>query len=285
MLTYTMDVESRSVWLRCTPAAEEREEPYICTEAGTFYARERFQTARSSKGSYIVFYTLGGAGIVRQGGQEVLLGRGQALLMDCRDPQSYGTAPGHRHWYHMWAHVDGRGVRSLGEALGLPALRPVQLDPDLAKPPLVVLESCLGNDDGTRPVRAGLAVHELLANMALRSKTGAPAGERSGVETARAFLERSFDRPVTVEDAAAASSLSTSQLIRQFRKQLGTTPHAYLLRYRITRAKELLAETAMPVGEVSRRTGFASESNFSYRFSRIVGQSPSAYRASAPGKV
>lgn len=282
MLRYTMDVEERSSWLRCTPSAEERAGSFYCTEAGTFYARERFRTERSSKASHIVFYTLGGEGVISQGDQRVVLRRGQALLMDCRQPQSYGTAPGRHHWYHSWAHIDGGGVQALGKLLGLPALTPIEMDPQRARQCFESLESCIPNEDGTRPIRAGLAVHQLLATMALCERKELLSDERRGVDEARAFLEANYDRPINVGDAATAASLSTSQLIRQFKAHFGTTPHAYLLGYRITRAKELLTGTTLSVAEISRRVGFSSESNFSYRFGKMVGQSPSMYRASAP---
>ena len=65
MLTYTMDVEDRSRWIISTPSAAEEAQPFYCSEVGDFYARGSFATARSDKNSHIVFYTLGGAGVVR----------------------------------------------------------------------------------------------------------------------------------------------------------------------------------------------------------------------------
>ena len=84
---------------------------------------------------------------------------------------------------------------------------------------------------------------------------------------------------------AAIAAISPSHLIRLFKKQLDTTPHDYLLRRRITRAKELLAETTLTSATIAAQVGFNSESNFSYRFSKMVGQSPRAYRQSTPELV
>lgn len=282
MLSYTMDVERRSTWLRSTPSEQERRQPFFCSEAGAFYARNRFTTERSRKDSHIIFYTLGGAGHIEQGGQTVRLTKGQALLMDCRTPQRYGTDPDRHHWYHLWVHVDGVGVRALGELLGLPALRPVDLDLHDVRPQFDRIFENLVDEGAHHEVEVGLAVHELLARMALALGKAAPEQESGAVDQARAYIEDHFAEQVSVEDLAQEVSLSTSQLIRLFKRQLGTTPHSYLLRHRITRAKELLAETSLPVSEIARAVGFASDSNFSYRFGQMVGQSPSSYRASAP---
>lgn len=282
MLTYTMDVEKRSTWLRSTPSELERRQPFFCTEAGAFYARERFTTERSSKDSYLVFYTLGGVGRIEQGGQRVDLAKGQVLLMDCREPQRYGTAPEHHHWYHLWTHVDGAGVTALGEQLGLPRLRPVELSLHDVRPQFDVIFENLA-DEGTRQeVLVGLAVHQLLASMVLALGKLAQSENSDAVDQARAYIETHYAEPLTVDDLSREASISTSQLIRLFRRQLGTTPHSYLTRYRITRAKELLAETSLPVADIARTVGFSSDSNFSYRFGQVVGQSPSAYRASTP---
>lgn len=282
MLTYTMDVERRSTWLRSTPSELERRQPFFCTEAGAFYARERFTTERSRKDSYLVFYTLGGMGRVEQDGQQVDLGKGQALLMDCRTPQRYGTGPDRHHWYHLWAHVDGAGVTALGEHLGLPRLTPVDLDLHEVRPQFDAIFENLADEGRRQEVLVGLAVHELLAAMVVALGKAGAATQSDAVGEARAYIERHYSEPLTVDDVAREVSLSPSQLIRLFRRDLGTTPHSYLMRYRITRAKELLAETTMPVGEIARATGFSSASNFSYRFGQMAGQSPSAYRASTP---
>lgn len=128
MLTYNMDVTPESVWKRTTPSEAELAQPYYCTEAGVFYAQQHFSTARTDKESYILFYTLRGAGLIEQGESHVVLSTGQALLLNCRTPQSYCTAPGQSCWHHYWVHLDGAGVAAM-EPLLLPGkkLTPVQL--------------------------------------------------------------------------------------------------------------------------------------------------------------
>ena len=73
MLTYNMDVTPESVWKRTTPSEAELAQPYYCTEAGVFYAQQHFSTARTDKESYILFYTLRGAGLIEQGESHVVL--------------------------------------------------------------------------------------------------------------------------------------------------------------------------------------------------------------------
>ncbi|MGN0286937.1 MAG: helix-turn-helix domain-containing protein [Atopobiaceae bacterium] len=280
MLSYTMDVEKRSTWLRATPTAEQRQQGFYCTEAGAFYARSHFSTERSHKDAFIVFYTLGGEGLIQQGDTEVRLMRGQGLIMDCRTPQRYGTSPSRHHWYHLWTHVDGAGVRALADRMGL--MKPISLPLADVRPAFDNIFADLAVESPLRDVRIGFAVHMLLAAMTLAGAQAIPTGDSSAVQLAQSFVEAHYAEPISVDDMAHEAGLSTSQLSRLFRQQLKTTPHSYLTRYRITRAKELLAETTMPIATIARQTGFASASNFSYRFGQEVGQSPNAYRSSVP---
>ncbi len=282
MLTYTMDIEKRSTWFRSTPSETGRSLPFFCTEAGTFYARERFVTERSHKDAYLVFYTLGGAGIIEQEGQSVTLGQNQALLMDCRTPQRYVTDPVRHHWYHLWAHVNGAGADAISQAMGLPKLQPVSLPLADVKPIFETIFENMKKEGYIESLTTSLAVDRLLTSIALAPDSRGSFVEFDAVSVARRYMEEHYAEDLHVDDVAREAAISTSQLIRLFKRQLGTTPHSYLLRYRITQAKELLAETTIPVATIARQVGFASESNFSYRFDEMCGQSPSAYRAGAP---
>lgn len=282
MLTYTMDIEKRSTWFRSTPSEIGRSLPFFCTEAGTFYARERFVTERSHKDAYLVFYTLGGAGIIEQGGQSVTLGQNQALLMDCRAPQRYVTDPVRHHWYHLWAHVNGAGADAISQAMGLPKLQPVSLPLADVRPIFETIFENMKKEGYIESLTTSLAVDKLLTSIALAPDSRGSFVEFDAVSVARRYMEEHYAEDLHVDDVAREAAISTSQLIRLFKRQLGTTPHSYLLRYRITQAKELLAETTLPVATIARQVGFASESNFSYRFGEMCGQSPSAYRAGAP---
>ena len=257
MLTYTMDIEKRSTWFRSTPSETGRSLPFFCTEAGTFYARERFVTERSYKDAYLVFYTLGGAGIIEQGGQSVTLGQNQALLMDCRAPQRYAIDPVRHHWYHLWAHVNGAGADAISQAMELPKLQPVSLPLADVKPIFETIFENMKKEGYIESLTTSLAVDKLLTSIALAPDSRGSFVEFDAVSVARRYMEEHYAEDLHVDDVAREAAISTSQLIRLFKRQLGTTPHSYLLRYRITQAKELLAETTLPVATIARQVGFA----------------------------
>lgn len=283
MLTYNMDVEPRSRWLRTTPGPAALAQPYYCTEAGLFYGREHFATARTDKESYMLFYTVAGAGLVEQGDSRVLLEPGQALLMNCRAPQSYCTAPGRDCWHHYWAHVDGAGVAAMAPLLNAGQhLTPVLLPGLDLQGSFGVILSSVKTPGTDSLLAAGLAIHTLLTTMARQQLcAGGAASNRELVEHAAAEIRASYAAPLCLDALMQSAHVSKSYFLRLFRQYMGTTPYNYLLCYRITQAKELLVLTDLPIGAIAAKVGFGDESNFSTRFSAMAGQSPLQYRKSA----
>ena len=164
MLTYNMDVTPESLWKRTTPSEAELTQPYYCTEAGVFYAQQHFSTARTDKESYLLFYTLRGAGLIEQGESHVELRTGQALLLNCRTPQSYCTAPGQSCWHHYWVHLDGAGVAAM-EPLLLPGkkLTPVQLTGVKIQEFFETVLAQMERSTVDSMMQIGLALHGMLA--------------------------------------------------------------------------------------------------------------------------
>ena len=99
----------------------------------------------------------------------------------------------------------------------------------------------------------------------------------------RDTMDRAFTQPLDVPALARVAHISPAHFSRQFRATFGETPHRYLQRRRVERAMELLRETELPVSEICLAVGFSSLGTFSRTFHRIVGESPSAYRARFAG--
>ena len=73
--------------------------------------------------------------------------------------------------------------------------------------------------------------------------------------------------------------MSPGHFSRSFRTAFGETPYSYLMTRRIERAKALLRRGDLTVTEVCMAVGCTSLGSFSSRFTELVGESPSAYRA------
>ena len=92
-------------------------------------------------------------------------------------------------------------------------------------------------------------------------------------------MDREFDRPLDVPALARSAAMSTGHFSRSFRAAFGETPYSYLMTRRVERAKALLRRGDLSVTEVCFEVGCTSLGSFSSRFTELVGESPSAYRA------
>jgi AraC-like DNA-binding protein len=95
---------------------------------------------------------------------------------------------------------------------------------------------------------------------------------------ARDLIDRAHAEPLDVPTMAKAALMSPAHFSRRFRAAYGETPYAYLMTRRIERAQELLRK-GMSVTDACVTVGCTSLGSFSSRFTEIVGETPSQYRA------
>jgi AraC-like DNA-binding protein len=96
---------------------------------------------------------------------------------------------------------------------------------------------------------------------------------------ARDLIDREYARPLMVGELARTALMSNAHFSRQFRAAYGETPYSYLMTRRIERAQALLRHDGMTVTEACFAVGCTSLGSFSARFTELVGETPTAYRA------
>lgn len=96
---------------------------------------------------------------------------------------------------------------------------------------------------------------------------------------ARDRMDREYAEPLDVPALARDALMSPGHFSRSFRAAYGDTPYSYLMTRRIERAKALLRRGDLSVTEVCFAVGCTSLGSFSTRFTELVGESPSSYRA------
>jgi len=108
--------------------------------------------------------------------------------------------------------------------------------------------------------------------------TPAELADLGHLRRARDLMDRDHAQPLDVPAVARAALMSPAHFSRRFRAAYGETPYAYLMTRRIERAKALLRQGAS-VTDTCVAVGCTSLGSFSSRFTEVVGQTPSQYRA------
>ena len=97
----------------------------------------------------------------------------------------------------------------------------------------------------------------------------------------RRALDHMFDNfadRVSLADLSTLTQRTPFQIIRAFRRELGVTPHAMLIRIRIERATAMLAR-GEPIAAIAADVGFVDQTHFSRHFKRIHRQTPGRFRS------
>jgi AraC-like DNA-binding protein len=95
---------------------------------------------------------------------------------------------------------------------------------------------------------------------------------------ARDLLAAGYQSQIFLDAAAREACLSPFHFHRLFHSTFGETPHDFLTRRRMDRARLLLASGEMTVTEVCLEVGYSSLGSFSSKFQSIVGTPPSQYQ-------
>jgi AraC family transcriptional regulator len=114
------------------------------------------------------------------------------------------------------------------------------------------------------------------------AKTPAPSrSDERRITAALHQIECSAHEPLLLADLAGVAAMSRYHFLRTFRAVVGMTPHQYILHTRLYRAAVRLRQTKDSISAIAFGAGFNDLSTFNRRFARIMGLSPSAYRAAS----
>lgn len=225
-----------------------------------------------------------GIGVMLEGGHRSWSGRGQVEAgpsdiitvspNELHDGIPLRSAP--RRWWMLYveptliARLAGREMA--GREFPLPTLA----DPRLARR----IASLLQRLPDACADEASEGLLDLFGDL-LDRRIAATAAALPSRSVAR-MLERIHDDPrhaPTLAELAGLAGLTPFAALRRFRRELGTTPHAYLLQYRVRVAHKAIGE-GRSLAEASLLAGFADQSHMTRAFARQLGPTPGQWRSS-----
>jgi AraC family transcriptional regulator len=100
------------------------------------------------------------------------------------------------------------------------------------------------------------------------------------LQTIQDYISAHLNQNISLSELAGIINLSQYHFSRLFKQSTGITPHQYLTRCRIDKAKQLLSNTELTITDITFEIGFTNHSSFTRLFRKYVGVTPSSFRAS-----
>lgn len=228
-----------------------------------------------------------GIGMVDFGGQRSWSGIGQIEafagdVITCNPGEMHDGAPLRgraRGWRIIYVDPSRMNKEVEGEVVGpMEIVRPVARDPVLARQFRRLFDRL------TSVSADSLALEEALLSCIIslvrRHGRGRPSRDCPSVSVAKAIerLDAAAGEPVTLEELAALAGASRFQLLRSFSREVGITPHAYLIQRRVCAARRLLT-AGCALADAANHAGFVDQSHMTRVFLRQVGVTPGRYQA------
>jgi AraC-like DNA-binding protein len=133
------------------------------------------------------------------------------------------------------------------------------------------------------PIMNESYVLELLESLFSRLKQPSPttiAGALSSqqLRLVREYVEAHIADKIVLEDLSLLVGLARFRFLKLFKRTIGMTPHAWLLRMRLEKAVALInANRNMPITEIAHAVGFFDQSHFTRAFREAYGVTPARF--------
>lgn len=260
-----------------TPGIAVKNTFFYLLSLGHFWCNRDYRIKRNNFEQFLVIYVKNGAGIIESCGQSRRVKAGDLVFMDCYAPHSYCAQP---EWEICWFHLDGTACRGYYEQIRRLASDIVSLQsPYLFELAFGRMMDLFQKQQRIPEYLISKYITDILT---LFFQNDCCFGNRpdlaQAIEEVSGYICGHLDEAMDLDRLALKCSLSRYHFIRVFKKQTGYTPHEFIIRSRIDRAKYYLQTTDLTVKEISLLCGFQNESSFCTCFKKEAGQTPSGYR-------
>ncbi|MBE5786254.1 MAG: AraC family transcriptional regulator [Clostridiales bacterium] len=232
-----------------------------------------------TKGYHTLHVVISGKGTVEYQGRIIHVTAGQGFYLP-KDEISTYTADAEEPWEYRWVGFIGTQATIAMTMTDL--AKEICFDvPDVArvsKRLADMYEAAIRETEAGRMLALGnlyIMLSEMVENHS-NSTRGASAAAKY-VNSAIAMIRENYQGKFSVSDICSQLNLTRSYIYKLFIQYCHMSPLEYLLRFRLEKARELLASGTCPINEVAERSGFSSHAYFGKRFREVYNMSPREY--------
>src|SRR5205823_1111486 len=103
---------------------------------------------------------------------------------------------------------------------------------------------------------------------------------RSELRRALDYIYDNMGSDLSLRELAAIAGVSASYFATLFKQATGMSPHQYVIHRRVEKARSLLHQSELSIGQIAVLTGFYDSSHLNHHFKRLTGVTPKTLRGS-----
>lgn len=253
-------------------AHQNRDIFFYPLSAGHFYCNNDYKVQRKNFDSILITHIIRGHFSFLVNNHELTVKAGETAVIDCFNEHTYYTNDSFEAY---WIHISGSNTKELFAELMCRFGNIISYDNEI-EIQIKNIYNLIKNNENVSESNMSSKIYRLIVSLFNANMNN--ICNNTIVQTAINYMNQNYQNKLTIKNIASHINMSPSQFSRQFKKQTGTSPYDYLLGIRLTKAKELLKNTSLPISEISYQTGFANESNFICFFKKNEGISPLRFR-------
>ena len=235
----------------------------------------------ASRPNYIIHYILDGKGIYQVGERKYSLSKGQGFLIE-PETLTFYQADREEPWSYLWIGFGGIGATKLIQDIGLNS-RQLTFQCDYGDELKEIVFSMLKHTGSTASNLYYLQgrlydFFSVLTRDSVVDSYEDTTKESMYVQEAIAYIRNNYSKGITVSDISEYLNINRSYLYTIFKNDLDLSPKEFLTKFCISRAKEQLTLTDLPVEYIANSCGYKSTIVFTKAFKQEIGITPSQYR-------
>lgn len=242
---------------------------------------------RQHHADHLLLYCAGGRGMLRVNRRQYPVGRGDLMMLP-RDVLHAYASSGREPWTLYWVHFDGTEVDAFWEHMNfLPerAVRHIGSAPKIIDDFQTLLEV---RDTGFREgffIHAANHLRQMLGMFGLMISTHLRPAADDGfdLESIHAVMHEKLHGHLDLATLAEVAGMSRHGFCRRYKAETGNSPYQHFLHLKMERACYLLDISHQTVADIAESLGYEDAYYFSRLFRKVMGVSPSGYRASRHG--
>lgn len=261
-----------------SPSPTARRLFYCPVSAGHFYCRKGYHLVRDNYNSLLVTHIISGSFTFMLHGKPHTAHEGETVILDCFRPHEYYTEDA---FESVWLHFNGLNCLDMYEEIIKSEGNIITCsDPQRTEDLLFRIFDAIRSEDRPSEFTLSMDIYKLFAELLnpLHVSRKNKASYEESIQEAKRYIHENLKEGLTVQGIADSIHMSQSHFSTVFKQQTGFSPYDYVLITRLNRAKSYLQKTELSIAEIAEETGFNSESNFIYFFTKNAGLSPNKFR-------